>query len=148
MAKAQPEERSVKDAVLFTLEAERSELENIDTAGDPEMEAAECAKLAKELEELSTAVRELPAGDSLFNLLAKTWEGWDLDTDPATGEDESWVEHNPYGPLVLQGWREWGQEGEELSEFIPWLRNFLRRHKPGQLWEEYRNYMEQQTASK
>lgn len=148
MAKTPPEKRSVKDAVLFTLEAERSELDDIDTSGDPEMEAAECAKLAKELEELSAALRELPENDTLFHLLEKTWEGWDLDTDPAAGEGDSWIEDNPYGPLVLQGWREWGQEGESLSEFIPWLRNFLRRHKPGQLWEEYRSYMEQQIQGK
>ncbi len=140
------EDKTVKDAVLFTLEAEHAELDSVDVAGDPEMEATDVDRLAKELREVVEAIRALPVHDSLFELLTRTWQGWDLETDPAAGEGDTWLESNPYGPMVLQAWREWGQEGEEVSGFVPWLRGFLRQHKPGQLWEDYRSYVEQQAG--
>lgn len=147
MTETPSEERVVRDAVLFTLEAEHAELDSVDATGDPKLEAADVKKLAKELKEVIEAIQALPAHDSLFDLLARTWQGWDLDTDPAAGEDDTWLESNPYGPMVLQAWREWGgQEGEEVNAFVPWLRSFLRQHKSGQLWEDYRSYMEQQTG--
>lgn len=148
MAETPSEDKVVKDAVLFTLEAEQADLDGVDTSGNPELEAADVKKLATELREVTEAIRALPAHDSLFDLLARTWEGWDLATDPGANEGESWLEGNPYGPMVLQAWREWGgQQGEETSEFVPWLRGFLRQHKPGQLWEDYRSYIEQQTGN-
>lgn len=148
MVETPSEDRVVRDAVLFTLEAEQADLDSVDASGDPELEATDVAKLAKELQEVTATIRALPAYDSLFDLLTRTWEGWDVDTDPAADEGDTWLESNPYGPMVLQAWREWGgQEGEEASEFVPWLRGFLRQHKPGQLWEDYRSYMEQQAEN-
>ncbi|EAR20896.1 hypothetical protein [Nitrococcus mobilis] len=144
MAETPAEDKTVKDAVLFTLEAEHAELNSVDATGDPELEATNVDKLAQELQEVIEAIRALPAHDSLFDLLTRTWQGWDLDSDPAADEDDTWLESNPYGPMVLQAWREWGQEGEEVSGFVSWLRGFLRQHKPGQLWEDYRSYLEQQ----
>lgn len=147
MTETPSEDKVVRDAVLFTLDAEQAELDSVDASGDPELEATDVKKLAKELQEVTEAIRALPAYDSLFDLLARTWQGWDVDTDPGADEDDTWLESNPYGPMVLQAWREWGQEGEEASAFVPWLRGFLRKHKPGQLWEDYRGYIEQQTES-
>ncbi|MDN5848360.1 MAG: hypothetical protein L0H63_01805 [Nitrococcus sp.] len=144
MADTPAEEKIVKDAVLLTLEAEHAELTSVDAAGDRDLEATNLDKLAKELNEVNEAIRALPVHDSLFDLLARTWEGWDVDTDPAAAEGESWLESNPYGPMVLQCWREWGQEKEdEQRQFIPWLRGVLRQQKRGQLWEEYRSFLEQ-----
>lgn len=144
MGESPSEDKTVKDAVLFTLKAEHAELEGVDPAGDPELEATDVKKLAKELGEVIEALETLPGDDSLFDLLAKTWQGWDIEADPAAEEDETWLESNPYGPMVLQAWREWDQEAKELNDFAPWLRELLREHKPGQLWEEYRNYVKQQ----
>lgn len=146
MAETPSSDKTVKDAVLFTLEGELAKLDSVDPTGDPNLEATDVNKLAEELREVVEAVRALSAHDSLFELLARTWEGWNVDTDPGAEEDDSWLESNPYGPMVLQTWREWGQEKEEEpSELIPWLRGALREHEAGQLWEEYRNYMEHQT---
>lgn len=147
MAETPSEDRVVRDAVLFTLEAEQAELGSVNATGDPELEATDVETLAKELHEVIEAIRALPPYDSLFDLLIRTWEGWDVDTDPAANEGDTWLESNPYGPMVLQAWREWGQEGEKVSEFVPWLRTFLRQHKPGQLWEDYRSYLEQQAEN-
>lgn len=141
MGESPSDDKTVKDAVLFTLEAEQAELESVDAGGDPELEAADVKKLAKELKEVIEALETLPADDSLFDLLGKTWQGWDIEADPAAEEDETWLESNPYGPMVLQAWREWDQEDKEQNAFAPWLRELLRQHKPGQLWEEYCNYL-------
>ena len=144
MGESPSEDKTVKDAVLFTLEAEQAELEGVNPGGDPELEAADVKKLAKELREVIEALETVPADDSLFDLLTKAWQGWDLEADPAAGEDETWLESNPYGPMVLQAWREWDQEDKEQKAFAPWLRELLGQYKPGQLWEEYRNYLTQQ----
>ncbi|MDN5869765.1 MAG: hypothetical protein L0H73_03440 [Nitrococcus sp.] len=148
MAETPAEEKIVKDAVLLTLEAEHAKLASVNASGDPDLEGANLGKLAKELKEVNDAIRALPAQDSLFDLLARIWEGWDVDTDPAAGEGESWLESNPYGPMVLQCWREWSPgKSEEQKEFIPWLRGVLREQKPGQLWEEYRSFLKRQSEN-
>lgn len=144
MGEAPSEDHTVKDAVLFTLEAEQAELEGVNANGDPELEASDVQKLAKELREVIEALKALPADDSLFELLTKAWQGWDLEADPAAEEGETFLESNPYGPMVLQAWREWDQEEKEQTGFAPWLRELLGQYKPGQLWEEYRNYLKYQ----